>query len=252
MSFLHRCFRGRLYAGALLALAAVSLAAAQEAVPDEDIDNLDVTMRLLPEGATRPDAVTRVIELPEAVRARVAESRARDVADRGGVGSEETRRAAAARVGAAGGAPVPTSGSGAAIAGGATVLEPLATGRDHDDLRTLSSARDAAESLDRPETAVREDLGRGRPDAVSDRLSRDERPGRDRAADVPRPDRRDLPERGRRSEGADTARDGRGRDEARDRTDRPEALDRSDHGNAPERESALDRGDFALPDPERP
>ena len=32
-----------------------------------DIDALDVTMELMPEGATLPEAVTRVIELPEAV-----------------------------------------------------------------------------------------------------------------------------------------------------------------------------------------
>ncbi|HEU4617762.1 MAG TPA: hypothetical protein VFV10_06945, partial [Gammaproteobacteria bacterium] len=49
-------------------------------------DSLDVTMTLLPEKATRPDAVTRVIELPEAAQ--------RDAADRaanaqgGGGGSQ--------------------------------------------------------------------------------------------------------------------------------------------------------------------
>jgi hypothetical protein len=44
---------------------------------DDAIETLDVTMQLLPEGATLPDAVTRVIELPPAARANAIENAAR-------------------------------------------------------------------------------------------------------------------------------------------------------------------------------
>ncbi|MBN1239815.1 MAG: hypothetical protein JXB36_15030 [Gammaproteobacteria bacterium] len=66
-----RNWRGATAAGMamLLWLAAGSARAQEGADPADTTDqNLDVTMKLLPEGATRPDAVTRVIELPEALR----------------------------------------------------------------------------------------------------------------------------------------------------------------------------------------
>src|SRR5690606_34535729 len=187
------------------ALAAVSSAAAQDPEPVEDSENLDVTMRLLPEGATGPDAVTRVIELPEAVRARMAERAARERDVRGAVGSEETRRAAAARAGApeGPGGPVPTTGPGPAMVGASDALEPAAAGREVGDTVTMSSAREAAEArregpdaasreLDRGSAEAREardGAGRG---AATDRADRDrtdagrsdaDRPDRDRPTD---------------------------------------------------------------------
>jgi hypothetical protein len=49
-----------------IALAATSTALAQED-SGEAIETLDLTMELMSEGATTPEAVTRIIELPEAV-----------------------------------------------------------------------------------------------------------------------------------------------------------------------------------------
>lgn len=281
MSFTHRCIRDRLWAPALLALAAVSSASAQDAKSAEDTGNLDVTMRLLPEGATRPDAVIRVIELPEAVRARVAGARERDVPGRSTDVLEETRRAAAARAGVPGGSPGPvaTSGSGAAIVGASEVLEPASAGRGVGDTPTMSSARDATDArLDRPDAASREldrgavdvgdardDIGRGRPDGLDAERPDADRPDRDRATDsagrgdrgvrpepAGRPDRRDLPERDRRSERDDPSEDGGARDGARERPDRPDAEDRSDRGNTPEREGSAERGGAPPSAPERP
>src|SRR5690606_8147057 len=62
---------GALVAALMLGAAAPSVFAQSEGA---DLDNLEVTLRLLPQGATRPDPVTRVIELPEALRSRLAES----------------------------------------------------------------------------------------------------------------------------------------------------------------------------------
>src|SRR5690606_11956177 len=62
-------------AAAALLLSSLALplqVAGQERPSAVDADNLEVTMRLLPEGATRPDPVTRRIELPGAVRAQAA------------------------------------------------------------------------------------------------------------------------------------------------------------------------------------
>lgn len=52
--------------GALLALHDGSAAAQAPSPQDADGDTLELTMTLLPEGATQPDAVTKVIELPPA------------------------------------------------------------------------------------------------------------------------------------------------------------------------------------------
>jgi len=62
-----------LAAALVLVLGAAALPAAAQDERAADVDNLEVTVRLLPEGATRPDPVTRVIELPEALRSRLAE-----------------------------------------------------------------------------------------------------------------------------------------------------------------------------------
>ncbi len=76
--------------GAVAAALALGVAAApavaQERQPD--VDNLEVTMRLLPEGATRPEAVTRVIELPEALRSRFADGSSDGVSDTDGAGAD--------------------------------------------------------------------------------------------------------------------------------------------------------------------
>jgi hypothetical protein len=56
-------------------LFAISGANAQDGTADR-IDTLDVTMTLMPEGATLPDAVTKVIELPEAAAAAAEENAA--------------------------------------------------------------------------------------------------------------------------------------------------------------------------------
>ena len=53
--------------------------AAQE--PEVDVDHLEVTMRLLPEGATGPDPVTRVIELPVTLQAEIVEEASRPPTD---------------------------------------------------------------------------------------------------------------------------------------------------------------------------
>ena len=72
---------------AALVLGATAIpAVAQDRAPD--MDNLEVTMRLLPEGATRPDAVTRVIELPEALRSRLADEASATDGEEDGVASE--------------------------------------------------------------------------------------------------------------------------------------------------------------------
>ncbi|HEX6995878.1 MAG TPA: hypothetical protein VF339_17230 [Gammaproteobacteria bacterium] len=76
---------------AALVLGAAALPAVAQDRPPPDVDNLEVTMRLLPEGATRPDAVTRVIELPEALRSRLA-----DEATGGAAGADDARQGAAA------------------------------------------------------------------------------------------------------------------------------------------------------------
>src|SRR5690606_20631774 len=59
--------------GAALVLGGVAQPAFAQEPSAADIDNLEVTMRLLPEGATRPDPVTRVIQLPEALRSRLGD-----------------------------------------------------------------------------------------------------------------------------------------------------------------------------------
>ena len=54
----------RNFALVLVSLLCGSAALAQE--PGNPVETLDVTMRLMPPGATLPDAVTKVIELPAA------------------------------------------------------------------------------------------------------------------------------------------------------------------------------------------
>jgi hypothetical protein len=64
----------------LLVVAAATLAAprayTQEDGADQGVETLDVTMTLMPEGATLPDAVTRVLELPEAAAETARDSAA--------------------------------------------------------------------------------------------------------------------------------------------------------------------------------
>jgi hypothetical protein len=60
-----------------LALAGAISALPAQAQDDAPIETLEVTMQLLPEGATLPDAVTRVIELPPAARDTAAENAAK-------------------------------------------------------------------------------------------------------------------------------------------------------------------------------
>jgi hypothetical protein len=52
------------------------VAFAQEEGEDGAVETLDVTMRLMPEGATLPDAVTKVIELPAAAADQAREEAA--------------------------------------------------------------------------------------------------------------------------------------------------------------------------------
>jgi len=58
--------RTRIFLTALLAFVAPINVSAQED-SGESIETLDLTMKLMPEGASLPEAVTRVIELPPAV-----------------------------------------------------------------------------------------------------------------------------------------------------------------------------------------
>jgi hypothetical protein len=64
-----------------IALTALALILATGALAQEneapEIETLDLTMELMPEGATRPDAVTRVIELPAAAAEAARENAAR-------------------------------------------------------------------------------------------------------------------------------------------------------------------------------
>jgi hypothetical protein len=61
-----------------IVLALPFIAAPADAQDADTIETLDVTMQLLPEGATLPDAVTRV-ELPPAARASAADSAASEL-----------------------------------------------------------------------------------------------------------------------------------------------------------------------------
>ena len=65
-------------AASLLSCSWAHAQVAENSGSDGGDQSLDLTMTLLPEGATLPDAVTRVIELPEA-----ASDRARDSANPG-------------------------------------------------------------------------------------------------------------------------------------------------------------------------
>lgn len=66
-----------LLVGVTLALALTVAALPAHAQDDDTIETLDVTMQLLPEGATLPDPLTSVIELPPAARDTAAENAAR-------------------------------------------------------------------------------------------------------------------------------------------------------------------------------
>lgn len=68
--------RALVVAGMLLVGSASAIA--QEAgAPGNAADTLDLTMTLMPEGATRPDAVTRIIELPAEAAEAAQENAAR-------------------------------------------------------------------------------------------------------------------------------------------------------------------------------
>ena len=61
---------------AATATLAAPRAYAQERDAEEAVETLDVTMTLMPEGTTLPDAVTRLIELPDAAAEAARESAA--------------------------------------------------------------------------------------------------------------------------------------------------------------------------------
>lgn len=56
--------RSRIFLLAPMLAFVSSIAYAQDTTDDDSAADFELTMTLLPEGATRPDAVTRVIELP--------------------------------------------------------------------------------------------------------------------------------------------------------------------------------------------
>lgn len=69
----NRCLRSLRRAAWLVVMLPMAPAIAQEANETEAAaDALDLTMTLLPEGATTPDAVTRTIELPDPAALRAA------------------------------------------------------------------------------------------------------------------------------------------------------------------------------------
>lgn len=177
MTFTPRSIRYLLCAGAVLVCAAGPAAAQDsDARRAEDAENLDVTMRLLPEGATRPDAVTSVIELPEAVRraAESSESRGRPARIDSG-DSEIPQRAVAARAGEVprpAAAPTDSDGRGSALVGDAPREAAEASRAALEEGR--ESTRDLADDARR----IRENVSRG-PEDVSDRADRPDRTDRD-------------------------------------------------------------------------
>jgi hypothetical protein len=60
-----------------IALLANAVMAQENEAPG--IETLDLTMELMPEGATRPDAITRIIELPAAAAEAARENSARGI-----------------------------------------------------------------------------------------------------------------------------------------------------------------------------
>lgn len=62
-----------------VSLALLANAAIAQENEDPGIETLDLTMELMPEGATRPDAVTRIIELPAAAAEAARENSARGI-----------------------------------------------------------------------------------------------------------------------------------------------------------------------------
>jgi hypothetical protein len=64
---------------ACTALVAFNVLAQED--PDPPIETLELTMELMPEGATQPDAITRVIELPAAVAEAARENASRGLAE---------------------------------------------------------------------------------------------------------------------------------------------------------------------------
>lgn len=188
---------------------------------DADLDNLEVTMRLLPQGATRPDPVTRVIELPEALRSQLAdgpgnadparEGAGADVGvDRFGLPDEALRRADdGARTDLARSAVERAReldrGQGAATAS-RRAAEPAA-GRD-----TVAAAPAAADTAATPEE-------QGREAAAADTLDAAPADARDAAAADARAAATEARERER--EIADRARDAR-EEAARERVERAE------------------------------
>jgi len=64
---------------ACTALLAFNVLAQEE--PDAPVETLELTMELMPEGATQPDAITRVIELPAAAAEAARENASRGLAE---------------------------------------------------------------------------------------------------------------------------------------------------------------------------
>ena len=68
----------KLFAASML-LVALNAQAQEDSAPP--IETLELTMELMPEGATRPDAVTRVIELPAAAAEAARENSVRGLVE---------------------------------------------------------------------------------------------------------------------------------------------------------------------------
>lgn len=140
------------------------LAAQPAAERRVESENLDVTMRLLPEGATRPDAVTKVIELPEAIRARSAHSG--DARPRPDPTIEESLRAAALQEGR-GRADPPDVGTVAASSGRGAVMSSSAASEATRD--AAEAGREAAEAGRNAAESGREAADAGRNAAEASR-----------------------------------------------------------------------------------
>jgi len=247
---------GAVAAVLVVGASATSAVAQEDRAPD--VDNLEVTMRLLPEGATRPDAVTRVIELPEALRSRLADEAiggtsdaddpqrgaAADLAGRSGdalprrddavspdfneVARTAIERARELGQGNAAASPAAAAPSGDGAAGGrdavaAAAAEPRDAPPAQSDAApgardAAAGARDAAGGA-RDAAGARDTAGSARGDLADTARGR----ARDAAAEV-RESEREL---------ADRARDAR-EDAARGRMDRP-ARAEPDRPDVPER-----------------
>lgn len=223
------------FLSAAFALGSLSVPAAAQ----PESENLDVTMRLLPEGATGPDALTKVIELPEAIRARAAQAGSHDARPRPGPAIEDEFRAAAIQdadgrnrsdtpaIGAAG-----SSGRSGLLSASAAMEASreaaAAEGRDAASRReavpegSVDAAREMSREIGRRHAddalETRENLGRGsddvgrferpyrRSDGGARPRSQIERPEQDaRPAHDVLPDRSSLPDRDSREGGNGSA-----------------------------------------------